>query len=209
MEPEKNLPLPNNSNKYKQQNRDKEKEVPKVEKVVNSNLQVQKKSAVKKFADNFVNNDVPKIKSYILDDVIIPSAKSAVSTIVKNVIDILLYGESKNNGRYPADRISYNSYYDRPYRTTVTNNTINRAFAYEDVMPLTRSDAEAVLDRMYEVLDYYGFVRVSDLNQFLGITGEYTDNNFGWTSLNGANKYSIGVNQYRLSLPRPTPINFK
>lgn len=200
-----NITLPNNSNKYKQQ----KKNEPKVEKVVNSNIQVQKKSNIQKFTDNFVNNDVPKIKSYIVNDVVIPSAKSAVSTIVKNVIDILLYGESRNNGRLPADRISYNSYYDRPYRTTVTNNSISRTFAYEDVMPLTRADADAVLDRMYEVLDYYGFVRVSDLNQFLGITGEYTDNNFGWTSLNGANKYSVGINQFKLGLPKPSPINFK
>jgi hypothetical protein len=39
---------------------------------------------------------------------------------------------------------------------------------------------------MYDVINSYGFVRVADLMDMAGVTGNYTDNYYGWNSINTA-----------------------
>ena len=43
-----------------------------------------------------------------------------------------------------------------------------------------------MLTRMDEMIDTYGAVSVADFYEMVGITGEYTDNNYGWTDLRSA-----------------------
>ena len=86
----------------------------KVEKVVSGSVKSRKKSEIQKFADVFIQEDAQKVKSYILMDVLVPAVKKAISDIVTNGIDMILYGETgrtKKNGT--ASKVSYRSYYDK------------------------------------------------------------------------------------------------
>ena len=65
----------------------------KVEKVVSGIAKVQKKSGVQKFAGALVSDDMEKVKSYILEDVIIPALKDTILDSVKAVLGV--------NGRVP------------------------------------------------------------------------------------------------------------
>ena len=53
---------------------------------------VKKKGEMKKFTDIFISEDVGSVKSYILMDVLVPAIKKAISDIVTNGIDMILYG---------------------------------------------------------------------------------------------------------------------
>lgn len=166
------------------------KEEKHIEKVVSEPVNIKKKNGLQKFAGNFVSEDAKNIKDYVFFDVLIPAFKKAVSDIVTNGIDIILYGESRGNRtRTLADRVSYRSYYgDDSRRATPAPRPVQRApmFSYDDIVFNNRQDAQNVLNQMYDVINSYGFVRVADLMDMAGVTGNYTDNYYGWNSINTA-----------------------
>lgn len=70
-----------------------------VEKVISGTVKPKKKSEVQKFADVFISEDVNNVKSYIVMDVLVPAIKKAISDIVTNGIDMILYGEAGKSKR--------------------------------------------------------------------------------------------------------------
>lgn len=195
-----------NSHKSKEQ----KEPVPekKLEKVVQGKVTTKKKSEVSKLADIFVPGDVANVKSYVIMDVLVPAVKKAISDIVTNGIDMILYGESgrtRKNG--PASRVSYSQYYDRDRVRRDREPVAPRAnYSYNDILLDNRGEAEEVLARMDELVATYGMVSVADLNELVGITGNYTDNNYGWTNIKSAYVQRVR-DGYLLKLPRAIPID--
>lgn len=206
-----NAMLPNNSHKYRDIQKQKE-ESKKIERVTHGEVKFKKKSAFRQFIDQFIQEDGQKIKSYVCNDVLIPSIKQAVSDIVSNTINLLFYGDAGRSRRNVADRVSYKNYnsyssYSNPSNNYQTQRN-NAAFMFENVCFNSRREAVDVLDRMFEILDLYGVVSVSDVNQLVGISGSFTDNNYGWTVLNSNGNYISSCRDgFELNLPRPTPID--
>ena len=89
-----------NSHKYKAEQAAKQKEQPekKIEKIIAGTAKTKKKTEMSKFKDIFISEDASNVKSYVLMDVLIPAIKKAVSDIVTNGIDMILYG-STGGGR--------------------------------------------------------------------------------------------------------------
>ena len=151
-----------NSNKFKEENKEK-----KVEKVVTGKVITKKRSKMNKFVDEFISEDAKNVKSYVFGEVLIPAIKKAISDIVTDGIDIILYGESrKGNRKSISDRVSYRNYYDGGYSRSRVNDrpiSITNAYSYDDIILDSRGEAEDVLSRMDELMDTYGLVRVADL----------------------------------------------
>ena len=96
-----------NSHKSKEEAAEK-----RAEKVITGQAKIKKKTEMQKFADAFISEDASKVKSYIFTDVLIPAVKKVVSDIVKDSIDMLLYGEVRSSTKQSrVDRVSYNKYY--------------------------------------------------------------------------------------------------
>ena len=70
----------------------------------------------------------------------------------------------------------------------------------------TRKEAEEVLDRMDDLIDTYGVVSVADLYDLVGISGNYTDNKYGWTNLRNADVQRVR-DGYLLKLPKALPFD--
>ncbi len=198
-------------NDYKSNSNASKNEDRHVEKVVTGQVSTKKKNGITKFAGNIISEDAKNIKDFIFLDVLIPTFKKAISDIVTNGIDIILYGESRGrSNRLPGDRVSYRSYgqyYDDTRRAT-TQKAIQRpmSFSYSDLIFDSRQDAQAVLNQMNDILYSYGFVRVADLMESAGVTGNpYTDNSYGWNSLNTA-EVMITRDGWIIKLPRPIPV---
>ena len=85
----------------------------KVEKIVKGKVKTKKKSEISKFKDVFISEDAKDVKSYIMMDVLIPAAKKAISDIVRDGIDMILYGNTghKRSSGYSsgASYVSYRS----------------------------------------------------------------------------------------------------
>ena len=186
-----------NSHRSKEQSSDK-----KVEKVISGNAKVKKRSAL--------SDDIQNIKSYVVMDVLIPAAKKAISDIVTNGIDMILYpGGNGRPKRSNANHVSYRSYYDnrdRDRRYDPEIRSRRSSYSYDDIIIDTRAEAEEVLERMDELLDTYNVVSVADLYDLVGISCSYTDNKYGWTNLRNAEIIRVR-DGYFLKLPKAGPID--
>lgn len=185
----------------------------KVQKVVSGPVKTKKKSGFKKFASSIITEDAPKVKNYIIGEVLIPSIKKAISEIVRNGIDMFLYGDVDrgNRSKLPGSKVSYRSYYDNRGHDVDRDrsnriNTVSR-LDYDDIVLAERGEAELVLTQLEEILDKYGFVTIADLYDSVGISStNHCANNYGWTNLSNAG-YSRVRDGYLLKLPRAVPID--
>ena len=193
-----------NSHKYRESNNEKVKEK-KIEKVVSGTAKVKKKSEAKKFADVFITEDIENVKSYILMDVLVPAVKKAISDVVTNGIDMILYGESGRTKKSSASKASYRNYYDRGKNDRGNSSGMRRAYDYDDIILDDRGEAEDVLERMYELIDTYDNVSVADYYDLLGVSSDYTDNKYGWTELPNSSVVRV-KDGYKIRLPKPMPL---
>lgn len=169
----------------------------------------KKKSEIKKFTDVFIAEDVTSVKNYIVNDVLIPAAKKAISDIVTNGIDMILYGEArgKDRRRDSGSRVSYTKYYERDRDRDYDRRRERRSvYDYDDIILDTRREAEDVLNRMDDLIDAYGMVSVADLYDLVGVTGNYTDNKYGWTNLRNA-EVRRTRDGYLIKLPKALPFD--
>lgn len=198
-----------NSNRFKEEQKAKNTQEKRVEKpVVTGKVVAKKKGLFSKLSEEFISEDAKNVKSYVFGEVLIPAIKKAISDIVTDGIDMILYGGSRGDRkRGPADTVSYRNYYDRGGRSARDTRAVsNTRYSTDDVVLSSRAEAEEVLDRMFELLDTYTVVRVADLYDLVGITGSYTDNNYGWTSLRTAEIVRVR-DGYIIKMPRAVPID--
>lgn len=195
-----------NSHRYKEEQKEKVTEK-KVEKVVTGTVIAKKKSSARKFVDEFISEDAKNIKSFVFGEVLIPAVKKAISDIVTNGIDMILYGGSKpGTKRSISDRVSYRNYYDRDSRGPSTPRASYSTYSYNDIILSSRGEAEDVLDRLEEILDTYKVASVADYYDLVGIAGSYTDNSYGWTSIRNAEIVRVR-DGYMIKMPRAVPID--
>lgn len=196
------------SNSYKSKEGKVEEKV-KIEKIVTKGVRKKKKSMMEKAGSAIFEGDAQNVGSNILWDVIVPAAKSLLSDIVKNGIEMLLYGGSESRDRSYRDRgktyVSYERYYDREERGR--KRPRNRAtHDFNDIIFDSRSDAENVLTTLVDILESYDVVSVADFYELVGVESTYTDRNWGWESLGSAYVDRIR-DGYIIHFPRTMPID--
>lgn len=200
-----------NSNRFKESQKRETNSIPekKVEKVISGNARVKKKSKFDGFMSNFISEDAKSVKSYVFGEVLIPAIKKAISDIVTDGIDIILYGESrKGSRRSSAGNISYSRYYDdRRPRMNERQALTTPGYFCEDIILDKRGDAEEVLTRLDEIMDTFGLVRVSDLYDLVGMSCDFTYNNYGWTNIRNATIQRTRDGGYAIKMPRAMPID--
>ena len=197
-----------NSHKFKEEKKSVDKADKKVEKVIKGTAKVKKKSELGKFKDIFISDDAKNVKQYVFLDVLVPAIKKAVSDIVTDGISMILYGETGHGKKSStASRVSYRSYYDdRRDDRRYSENRTRTGYSYDDIILDSRGEAEEVLSRMDELIDTYSMVSVADLYDLIGVTGNYTDNKYGWTNIRNAEVVRVREG-YLLKLPKALPIN--
>lgn len=185
-------------------------------KVVTSAVVVEKHKPLlaRIFGDN-----LQQVGLYVLWDVIIPAAKSTLTDIVTNGIEMFLYGES---GHGPSRRrrgifrdrgesyISYNQYYRDRDRTSRRPSPDRRSprdrHDFENIIIESRSEAEEVLTILVEAIDVYRSCTVAEFYEAVGLPTEYTDHHWGWYNLTNA-RVKRGRYGYFLALPKPEPLD--
>lgn len=198
-----------NSHKYREEKQQNTPEKPRMEKVIQGTVKTRKKSDISKLKDNFIAEDAATIKTYLLTDVLLPAMKNMIEDMVTNGIRMLLRGDTaaRKSGGGSASKIQYNRMYDRrdDDRRPSMNYRSRSAYDFDDIILETRGEAEAVIDRLCEAIEVYNQASVGDLNDLVGRTGNYTDNDYGWYNLRGARAVRTR-DGYVLDLPRVVPL---
>ena len=193
-----------NSHRFREEQNGEKK---RPEKVVKGAVKTKKRNDIRKITDVFISEDINNVKSYVLMEVLVPAIKKAVSDIVTNGIDMILYGETGHSSKKKAGSgyVSYRDYSER--RSVGARDVRSRdSFDYDDLIFESRGDAELVLRQMYEILDMYGVVTVGDLFDMAHVTAPYTAEKYGWMSLSHADVKRT-VDGYVIKLPRAMPID--
>lgn len=195
-----------NSHRSKAENRDNKK----VEKVVSGKARVKKKSGLSKVKDNLISEDVGNVKSYVIMDVLIPAAKKAISDIVTNGIDMILYGETRSKkSSNSISYVSYDRFSGRDSRSNRNSSSYRRAtaYTYDDIILDSRGEAEEVLRQMDAIIEEYDVASVADLYDLVGVARKFTDQRYGWDNLSDAGVERLRDGGYMLRMPRAKAIN--
>lgn len=192
-----------NSQRFKAEQKEKEEARKKVDKIITGKVRTKKKGELSKIKDIFISEDITNVKSYVFLDILVPAVKKAISDIVRDGIDMILYGESgRNKNRSNSSYVSYRDY----SRKDRDRDRPRQRYTLDDIILDSRGEAEEVLDQMSALIENYGIVSVADLFDMVGITGQYTDNKYGWTNIRSAEAVRVR-DGYVLKLPKPMPID--
>lgn len=182
-----------------------------VQKVVSGNVKTRK-NEVRKFADIFISEDASNVKSYIFMDVLVPAIKKAISDIVTDGIDMILYGGSGGGSARrrssSGNKVSYRSYYDdrRDDRGGRSRYESHNRFDYDDLVFENRGQAEAVREAMLDTIEDYGLVTVADMYDMADLAAPYTSARYGWTSIRNSEVKRV-KDGYIINLPKAVVID--
>lgn len=210
--------LPGNSDRQAKQEHTPPREK-KVESVTKATLRPPKKSSMLK--DAFIKEDAASVANYVLFDIIIPNVSSLVLDAINGGLDRMFNGGgrfSTQNGRSygrndrdngPRTNYSRISTSGRSSRVGTpggaSRTETRRARAthdFRDVIIETRGEAERTLDILQELIDTYNQATVSDLYDIVEITADFTDDKWGWTSIDHASVERVREG-FILNLPKP------
>lgn len=197
-----------NSHKYKAEQKEAATERKKIDKVVTGTAK-RKKNEIRKITDIFAPGDMSSVTEYIIMDVIVPATKKMISEVVRNGIDMILYGESGRNNKGPSDKISYRNYYSSndSNKSYNSSNRVRSVFDYDNIIIPSRQEAEEVIRRMDEIIETYQTVSVADLYDLCGITDHnYMNQRYGWMNIRTAEAIRVR-DGYVLKLPRALPLD--
>ena len=182
----------------------------KVEKVISGEVKLKKKSEIRKLADNFMAEDMSKVKSYAIHDVLIPGIKEGIWNIFTNCLDIFLFGGTRRSGKsYRGDKISYIDYTNRYSKQSAPADDRfkpHSVYDYKEVTVSNYGEAQAVIDQLSAIIDQYGQASIADLYDSIGVTHNYTDLKYGWTNIASAEIRRVR-DGYALDLPRVRPLD--
>ena len=194
------MEYPNNSLRNKTEQNLPTEEKKKIEKVVSGPVKVKKKSGFRTFLGNIFNDDTDSMKSYIVNDVIIPAIKKGIS----ETVNIILGGVPGQGSRSTAQKVSYRRYYDEPSYST--REPAQTKYDYDEIAFASRGDAEGVLTQMCDLIETYGQCSLADMYEAAGMSCDYTYNNYGWTNLSSSSTRRTRNGEYVLDLPKPRPL---
>lgn len=169
--------------------------------VVNSTVKVKKKSVGKKLFSMFFTSDFNSVKSWVIEDKLIPGAKN----LFLDTLSMMLTGDTRRSSRRDysnSGRIVVGS-----SERTETRRMVARArFDYREVEFQSREDAMDVVDALKNDLRRYDRgVSILDLADYAGKADvcSDTDDNYGWRDLPDATRdYVVQTSTgYVLSLP--------
>lgn len=200
--------LPGNSNKAKAEEAAKSDK--KVERVTSGEVIARKKPLGRKIAETFAGDDAQSVGQYILFDVVIPAAKSMLSDAVSQGIERLLFGAGaprsvpgRSGGRYtPYNKVSK----DKSDGSRQLSQRARANHNFDEVVLESRPEATMVIEQLTALVDDYDVATVADLYELVGITGDFTDNKWGWFDLRGTTIRRVKEG-YLIELPRVQPID--
>lgn len=147
----------------------------------------------------FFAEDAKSVGRNVFSNVILPGIKKLIVDMVKNAIDILVWGSGKksnsqfigtNNFMWNQKGGVYNNYSAQSSLSSPKQLPFEfKNFIFDDTC-LTESDtnngetarskAEAVLNSLKEEIYRYGTVSVATFYEYLGKQHQFTDCNWGW-----------------------------
>lgn len=201
-----------NSKKYHHEQANLPQERTKPEPIVKKEDIIRTKESVgKRILKTFIKNDVQDIKTYILQDVILPGIRDGLLDMV-----LAFFGEKNRRssgynynggnvfnyrGCYPDNRASSNN------SSNQNNNNRDGKIRWQDVVIRDSRVASDVVEAMRDRIREFGEASVADLLHYLNVDSDYMDEQWGWTSENDIGMKRAGYEGFVIDAARERPLN--
>lgn len=186
---------------------------------------IRKPSLGKRFKSVFTGDDGRTVATHVLWDVLIPAAKDMLYDAGQEALGRSLGLETRGGrrgrgidynmlGSTIASRVNYNrpgfmqdprDRRDEPGRRKEPIVTRGRV-GLEDIILATRVEGDEVIAKLGYLINQYGQATIADLFDIVGVTGQYTDEKFGWRNVDSARPHKTR-DGYLLDLPMPIQLD--
>ena len=199
--PEKPMVPIGNSNKSKENNARKTQ---RMEPIAKGSL--KKPGFGRWFTEIFLGDSVHNLNQSILLDVIVPSIKD----ILLDAVGVYLGGRPRKNTNGSTVKIDYNGYSNRRVvNKTAVQRPSNTKPGVDDVVLGSKQAVQGVIDQLADIIDQYEcatmgqFYDLVELQQY----ADWTDDDYGWTSVAGACPVKVRGGGWGFSLPDVVYLN--
>lgn len=190
-----------------------EYEEKKVERVTSSEPIRRKKGLGKQFKSTFFGGDAKGAMQYVVFGVLVPAAKEAIVDAGREGLERIVFGDSRHKRSAPpsgsAGYISYNRYAAAGARPEAPARSISRRARarhdFDEIVLSSRTEAEEVIDRLFDLVSRYEAATVADLYDLVGLDSTHADFKWGWTDIRGAGVARVRSG-FLLDLPEPEPL---
>jgi hypothetical protein len=192
----------------------------KIERVTSAEAVRRKKGLGQQFKETFVGGNARMAIEYMTIEVVVPAIQNTLIDAVQGGFERLIRGESgtrpRRSGVYRGnyDNVGHVNYQGmsmtrdpRPSTSRMLSRQSRARQEFDEIVIPNRSEAEEVIDRMFDILSRHGTVTVSELYEMTGIQSAHTDHKWGWTQLRGARVARLGDGRYVLDLPEPEALS--
>lgn len=190
----------------------------KVERVVQGEVVRRKIPLGRRMTQNLIGGDAQSVWGYMFGEVLVPAARDMISDALTGGIERAIFGDSggrhRGHSRGRSGRTDYHSIANNRSRIVNSRDEPRRELSrrarsrhdFDEIVLENRVDAEEVLDRMDAWLDKYDFVSVAEFYELCGVSGQYTDQKYGWTDIRGASIHRVRGG-YLIKMPPPEPLD--
>ena len=168
---------------------------------------IRRKSSAEQAASSFFASTVKDVVDYVVWDILLPSLKEGVFSLITGGASMALFGDSRGPVRGGKDRngyTTYNSYYEGERAASRgPRSRVDSRGGSISVDDLTRDEAYGIRDALIDYLDNYANVQVKDLYELAGCseTVKYTDSQWGWYSLREMEVRPLRNGMYSVIMP--------
>lgn len=192
------MEYPSNSHKKKQEEKSKpKKEIKKIEHV---NARKKERSVAAKVVGRFITSDIHDIKSYVINDVIIPNIRDLILQIIQDGSEMLLKGEVRSKKKTSGVFTNYGGFFAGGSKKP--DRKIKARGDFEPLYFDTIWEPEEILEGMMAAIEQYGVVTVSDMYEMAGVDSNFVDTQYGWDNVSEA-RVKRDDGGYILDLPKP------
>jgi len=181
------------------------------EKVISGVVIERKAGLGSKIRETFMGVSARETAEHVVMDVLVPQFRGMVADAGMQMVERLILGESRgrstSSSSSSSSRVRGSNYvaYNRYAGGSMGSESEPvhmRSNEVREVIVETRGDAQNVLDELFRHIDRYNAVSVAYYYELVGITGKFTDHQWGWTNLNASGVSHVREG-YRIELPKP------
>lgn len=183
-----------------------------VKRVTSSDPVRRKKSLRKQFSETFVGGDAKTAVRYVIFDVLIPAARDMIVDAGTAGIEKLIFGDSRRRGGStppqsgPTGIVSYHRMGHQSSPQRAMSRRARGRHDFDEIVLTSRTEAEEVIDRLFDLVSRYESATVADLYELVGLASAHTDQKWGWKDLRGSGVSRVR-DGYLLDLPEPQPLD--
>lgn len=174
----------------------------------------RRKSITRSIKQTLFSEDTKNVVEHVIFEVLVPAAKTMISDMFSQAIEMMLFGESsgrkRSRDRGERTMVSYGSMYKREDERERRPTSRRDRFGLSDIYftgPKAGEQATDVLSDMCDLLEKYEQVSVADYFDLANLDGAtHAHVKWGWTSLKKA-YCTFTRNGYVIILPEPEELD--